>query len=95
MGNSVTYLLPLGLQEFFRSVFYEGLDVRFICGDANGDGLVNIRDATIIQQHLVKLKNISEDESLLAADVDLSNEITIKDATAIQKHICNMCNDIN
>ncbi|MGN1129826.1 MAG: carbohydrate-binding domain-containing protein [Ruminococcus sp.] len=57
-----------------------------ILGDVSGDGTVNIRDATLIQKHLVELENIS-DERITAADVNGDNRITIVDATLIQKYM--------
>ncbi|MGN1131912.1 MAG: carbohydrate-binding domain-containing protein, partial [Ruminococcus sp.] len=57
-----------------------------ILGDANGDGLVTINDATLIQKHVTKLTNIS-DERNVAADVNGDDHITISDATMIQKYL--------
>ena len=55
-------------------------------GDANEDGKVNIKDATLIQKSIANLTTLTETGEALA-DADLNTKINIKDATAIQKHI--------
>ncbi len=60
-----------------------------ILGDANEDGVVNVKDATAIQKHLADLLTLS-DVGIKCADVDSSGGINIKDATAIQKHIADI-----
>ena len=57
-----------------------------ILGDADGDGVVSIKDATAIQKHLAKLDTLSED-GLLVADVNGDNSLNIVDATDIQKYL--------
>ncbi|MBQ4105151.1 MAG: dockerin type I repeat-containing protein [Clostridia bacterium] len=57
-----------------------------LLGDANEDGKVNIKDATLIQKHIAGLITLT-DEGCILADVDDSDVVNIKDATAIQKHI--------
>lgn len=58
----------------------------FLLGDANFDGVVNIKDATLIQKHIASLETISG-YGALCADSDMDSKITIKDATAIQKYL--------
>lgn len=55
-------------------------------GDANEDGKVNIKDATLIQKAIANLTELTEIGKSFA-DADLNTKINIKDATAIQKHI--------
>ncbi len=55
-------------------------------GDANQDGKLNIRDATIIQKYLAKLADL-DDVQMLLADFDGNGKVNVKDATAIQKFI--------
>ncbi len=57
-----------------------------LLGDANEDGKVNIKDATLIQKSIANLTTLTETGETLA-DADLNTKINIKDATAIQKHI--------
>ena len=57
-----------------------------IMGDANEDGVVNVKDATAIQKHIAGLITLTE-RGLLLADVDRNDNVNIKDATAIQKWI--------
>lgn len=60
-----------------------------ICGDVNDDGIVTIKDATVIQKHIAKLTEITGD-FLKAADVNGDGVVTIKDASAIQKYIAKL-----
>ena len=55
-------------------------------GDANGDNLITIADATLIQKSAVGLDTVA-DKYIKAADVDGNGDINIKDATFIQKYI--------
>ena len=58
-------------------------------GDVNGDGKVNVKDATAIQKHIADLITITA-EGLVLADADGSGIVNIKDATAIQKHVAGL-----
>ncbi len=55
-----------------------------LLGDANDDGSVNVKDATVIQKHLVGIAVIP-DELYTVCDIDADSSITIKDATCIRK----------
>ena len=55
-------------------------------GDANGDGIVNIKDATLIQKFLANLESFNVFNKTIS-DVTDDGRVTIKDATAIQKKI--------
>ena len=63
----------------------------YVIGDADSDGTVNIKDATIIQKYIADLdvNNFGED----AADANLDGTINIKDATEIQKWIADLLTD--
>lgn len=56
----------------------------YLRGDADGDGVVTIRDATTIQRRLVEIPTPSFDER--AADVD-GDGLNITDATSIQRYL--------
>ena len=58
----------------------------YLLGDADGDGEVNIIDATVIQRTLagIALPSSCDEE---AADVDGDGEITIIDVTCIQRYL--------
>ncbi|MBQ3329681.1 MAG: discoidin domain-containing protein, partial [Ruminococcus sp.] len=60
-----------------------------ILGDVDGDGEVEIRDATWIQRHAVQL-DIPFEITKKPADVDGDGEITVMDATAIQYYLAHM-----
>ena len=57
-----------------------------LIGDVNGDGQINITDATMVQQSIAELVELT-DEQREAADTDGDGKITISDATMIQKYI--------
>ncbi|MEE3493342.1 dockerin type I repeat-containing protein, partial [Ruminococcus sp.] len=61
-------------------------------GDADGDGEVDITDATTIQRFDVRMNiaPVTEADLLARADVDGDGEITIIDATLIQRYTVNM-----
>ena len=56
-----------------------------LCGDADGDGLVTILDATAIQRKLADFD--AEGYNASAADADGDGVVTILDATAIQRKL--------
>lgn len=61
----------------------EGDYSGFLLGDADGDGFVTIKDATLVQSFIAKLVK-ETDLDLLASNVDDDDLVTIKDATTIQ-----------
>ena len=58
----------------------------YLLGDANGDGKVNVKDATQIQKAAASLVNLDEEQAQ-AADVNGDGKVNVKDATAIQKFV--------
>lgn len=64
-------------------------EAEYQVGDANKDGKINIKDATIIQKHLAKMLTLDE-TALVLADFDLNGKVNIKDATTIQKKIAGL-----
>ena len=63
------------------------LSVPKFLGDADGNGTVNITDATIIQRYLTGLSVSYPKETLMNADVNGDGVLTIIDATLIQRHV--------
>ncbi len=57
-----------------------------ILGDVNGDGKVNIKDATMIQKAAAKILSLTDDEAI-RANVNSDKKVNVKDATAIQKFV--------
>ncbi|MDO5123302.1 MAG: dockerin type I repeat-containing protein [Eubacteriales bacterium] len=58
-------------------------------GDADLDGKINIKDATLIQKHAANLETLDE-YGMLAADVTLDSKVNVIDATNIQKFVANI-----
>lgn len=56
---------------------------KIIMGDVNNDGIVDIKDATVIQKYTAL---IPVEINTKVADVDKDGRITIKDTTLIQKY---------
>ena len=56
-----------------------------ILGDANLDGAVNVKDATLIQKYSALLESLQSTQ-LILADVNCDGAVNVKDATAIQKY---------
>ncbi|MBQ4105008.1 MAG: CotH kinase family protein [Clostridia bacterium] len=61
------------------------VNLRYI-GDANDDGIVNIKDATLIQKYIAGITAF-DDLGMDISDVDGDGRVTIKDATAVQKKL--------
>ena len=81
-----------GISEAFE--YLTGKGRCAIAGDADMDGKLNIKDATMIQKQLAGLVENNpfvntqfRDIYYGVKDFNLDEEINIKDATAIQKHI--------
>lgn len=55
-----------------------------VIGDIDGDGIITISDATILQKYLCRLITLS-DNQLSISDVDCDGTISVSDCTAIQK----------
>ena len=62
-------------------------------GDVNIDGGVNIKDVTLIQKILAKIKEVGEHQ-LSLADVDGKSGLSIKDATHLQKWIADLVEEL-
>lgn len=58
----------------------------FVVGDADGNGTLNVQDATTIQRYLANMTDLSTAQ-LMRASVDLNNSITIEDVTKLQRHL--------
>ena len=61
-------------------------------GDVNGDGVVNIIDATFIQKYIAGIDSFTEKQESLA-DVNNDGLINIIDATSIQKYCAGISSD--
>ena len=61
-------------------------DPEFPLGDVDGNGKVEIIDATLLQKHIAAIITLS-DESLARADVNSDTKMDVLDATLIQKLI--------
>lgn len=62
----------------------EPIEDNGLLGDVNGDGKVNVKDATLIQKAAAKIIELTDEEQL-RADVNADSKVNVKDATAIQK----------
>lgn len=61
-------------------------DSEIMYGDVDGNGVINIKDSTLIQKHIALVETLT-DEQLLRADVDHNGAVNITDASLIQKNI--------
>ena len=59
---------------------------KVLLGDVNGDGKVNIKDATMIQKSAASLVTLT-DEQAKAADVNKDSKVNVNDTTAIQRFV--------
>lgn len=58
-------------------------EISTIKGDVDGNGVIEITDATLVQKCVAEILNLSEEE-LTAADMDESGIVDINDVTQIQ-----------
>ncbi len=64
----------------------------YLKGDTNGDTVVSIMDATIIQQYLAELVDI-DNMPVAVLDVNGSDELDILDANHVQRYLAGLTND--
>lgn len=64
-------------------------DFDISLGDINGDGKINIKDATMIQMQLASLISL-DNAQMNAADVTGDGNVKINDATNIQKYVAGL-----
>ncbi|MCD8026107.1 MAG: leucine-rich repeat protein [Clostridiales bacterium] len=57
-----------------------------VIGDADGNGIINIADVTVVQKAAVHLVVLSDEETVLA-DADGDGRVSVLDATCIQKFV--------
>lgn len=68
-------------------VSIDGVEYRVVLfGDTNGDGLINVADATLLMHHIVGL-SVLEGAYKLASDIDASASLNVYDATLISQAI--------
>ena len=65
-------------------------DTAVVYGDVDGDGMVRINDATLLQRHLGEQEGYileKGSKAFIAGDVDGDGEITVQDVTLIQQYL--------
>lgn len=77
--------LAIGMTNYVMTASTNSAEKAYY-GDANGDGKINIADATVIQKAIVGLVNQNEIERI-NSDVNFDSDITVIDATTIQRYI--------
>ena len=82
--NSIIYHYP----NYETELDHDEDNPQLILGDANGDGTIDINDATCIQKHLAEYKN--DDYIEEASDADGDGRVTIGDVTVIQQYLAEM-----
>lgn len=70
----------LGLVPAYRYVFVRD----FVCGDVNGDGAVNMQDATMLSRYLA---DWDVEPNLDAADTDVSGAVNMQDVTLLRRYL--------
>lgn len=83
--TETTFFEPETTESLIEPTSAPDENLGFI-GDVDGNGKINIKDATAIQKHIAKLIAIDETK-FIYADTDKDNKITVKDATRIQKFL--------
>lgn len=82
--------LSYGLQKYPLTVVFSSV----LKGDVNGDGTVNIADATALQRHLAEFDgavlDLANQTVKKRADVNEDGIVDVKDVTAVQRIIAEM-----
>lgn len=90
---SIFCVLILLIGTLFTATLTASADTEvLLLGDANGDGKVNVKDATTIQKFVAGLIDLANG-GIPVADADNNGKVNIKDATAIQKFVAGMLPD--
>ncbi|MDO4883059.1 MAG: dockerin type I repeat-containing protein, partial [Oscillospiraceae bacterium] len=58
---------------------------QVLIGDVNGDGIISVYDATLIQRHASELITLTGNQ-FTAADASRDNLVSVYDATAVQRY---------
>ena len=65
---------------------FKAIVPEFAVGDSNGDGKIDIKDATTIQKCIAKISALTPQQQK-AADANCDGKVDINDATLIQKYL--------
>lgn len=76
-GSSNAFAAKSGTGSAFTNVIY---------GDVNNDGIISVKDATVIQCNVGDMCDFNSLQ-MLCADVNADNKVTISDATSLQKYL--------
>lgn len=57
----------------------------YISGDVNNDGVINIKDATLLRRYVAEWDGVTV--NMLAADVNRDGVVNIKDATILRRYV--------
>ncbi len=91
LGVKITDPEYRSIAGFDVGVFGRGVQCA-VYGDVDGNGIVDIRDVTMIQKHLARISDIPANR-LAAAKVMNGKSLTIIDATAVQKKIASLIDE--
>lgn len=83
--NSYTGWVNLAYASYVGSLEEDDI----ILGDVDGDGIVTILDATVIQRVIAKLTDLN-DKQMKAADTDADGTVTVLDTTQIQRFVAHI-----
>lgn len=77
--------LAIGMTNYVMTASTNSAEKAYY-GDANGDGKINVADATAVQKAIVGIVNQNEIERI-NSDVNFDSDVTVIDATTIQMYI--------
>ena len=78
-----------------KALRLQRLSESYILGDADGNGMITIIDATIIQRYMASLIISNPEFVEICGDVDGDGEVSIIDATIIQRYLADYDTDTN
>lgn len=88
-ANDPATTSPISSNPAENTTFDPGEILEIPLGDGDGNGVVNIKDATLIQKSAAGLVELDA-RSLVACDVNGDKNVNVLDATVIQKFVAGM-----
>lgn len=77
------------------TVTVKGEEVSVLKGDVNGDGIVDMKDAAMLQRHVLKIDIISDENALAAAELTGDGVVDMKDAAKLTRYVIKVIDSLD
>ena len=79
-------VLSTALVDGFITV-EESVKPKVMKGDVNSDGVVDMKDAAMLQRHVLKIDIITDENALVAAELTGDEIVDMKDAAKLTRYV--------